>query len=101
MCCISMVLLHSSIYIRGTWISTGLLFSTQIRTISTIKCLMETTETNTNLPWEEVRGSVEDLIAGLGGLVSATEAKHQKITPVSLIKRHALVKRLTSLYSKF
>lgn len=40
--------------------------------------LMGMTKSNTNLPWEEVLGSVEDLIAGLGGLVSATEAKHQK-----------------------
>lgn len=29
-------------------------------------------------PWEEVRGSVEDFMAGLGGLVSATQALHTK-----------------------
>lgn len=70
------------------------------RTIPTAKSLMGISETNRNLPWEEVRGSVEDLIAGLGGLVSATEAKHQKITPVSSIKRHAFVEKTTLLYFK-
>lgn len=28
-----------------------------------------------NLPWDEVLGSVEDFMAGFGGLVSATKAQ--------------------------